>query len=169
MDYQVSGALDFYERINDRTYSLLNVMKAEGLTLPDVLLKNLEILVIQRLANLLKEEGLVNLEHLREVEFLVHKWKVQLPISQMNFYAGKKIDHLVHTYTKGERLSVVVDNANDAIKLLRSIGLSPDVNLLQDFIFQLIKEGKQPKSEIFGLLVLANVLGMEVVDQMRYA
>jgi len=169
LDYQVNGALDFYERINDRTYSLLNVMQAEGLTLPDVLVRNLEVIVIQRLANLLKIEGLVNIEQLKEVEFLVKKWKIQLPLSQMNFYAGKKVDHLVHAFYKGEKLNVVVDNANETLKLMRSIGLKPDVNLLQDLVFQLIKEGKQPKSEIFGLLVLANNLGMEVVDQMRYA
>jgi hypothetical protein len=76
---------------------------------------------------------------------------------------------LVHAFYKGEKLNVVVDNANETLKLMRSIGLKPDVNLLQDLVFQLIKEGKQPKSEIFGLLVLANNLGMEVVDQMRYA
>ena len=169
LDYQVSGALDLYERINDRTISLLNVMQAEGLTLPDVLIRNLETLVIQRLTNFLKEEGLANLEHLKEIEYLVKKWKIELPITKMNFYAGKKIDHFVHLYQNGEKLNILVDNANETLKLLRNIGLTPDVNLLQDLIFQIVKEGKSPKSEIFGLLVLANALGMEVVDQMKYA
>lgn len=162
LNIQVKNALDFYERINERTFLLLNLMHKEGLTIPEILITNLKTLVIQNLYDELSSPTLPDIEKIHEIEQIILKWKFRIPTERLNYAATLKINTLVEEYKKNQNIHLVVELSIDLLNSLKSIGIMPQLNELQDLIFTIIKEGKFPQSEMFGVLLLANKLGMEI-------
>lgn len=162
LDIQVKNALDFYERINERTFLLLNLMRNESLTIPEILITNLKTLVIQKLYDELVASSLPDIEKIRELEEIIVKWKFRIPTNRLNYAATLKINTLVAEYHKNQNIHLIVELATDLLNSLKAIGITPQLNELQDLIFTVIKDGKFPQSELFGVLLLANKLGMEI-------
>jgi hypothetical protein len=135
----IEMALSSYERINDRVYSLLNVMRNNKLTIPPLLMQNLRSMVNQYLEELLGEEQIeVSMVRLKELVGEVSRWDLYIDVERLNFITTNRIHFLIESYKLGKYSERFLTQAVEVLDLLSMIGVKPELHELQNFIFGLL-------------------------------
>lgn len=135
----IEMALSSYERINDRVYSLLNVMRNNKLTIPPLLMQNLRSMVNHYLEELLGEEQIeVSMVRLKELVGEVSRWDLYIDVERLNFITTNRIHFLIESYKQGKYSERFLTQAVEVLDLLSMIGVKPELHELQNFIFGLL-------------------------------
>lgn len=134
-------AMESYDDIYEKSYSLLNVMRSEGHIVPALLQRNLENVFQFKLEEMLdyrKEK--FSLGRMQRYANEVMKWKVSLNKERIAFHANTFITHQIETYEEFKNPTKWAYRAYKFLEILYSIGVYPDINEMQDFIFNVAKE-----------------------------
>lgn len=87
LEQNIEMALTSYEKVNDRTYSLLSVMKNNRLNIPPILFHNLETVTNYYIEDIIREESpYVNLKLLEERIGEVKKWDLRMSKAKISFW-----------------------------------------------------------------------------------
>jgi alpha-amylase/alpha-mannosidase (GH57 family) len=155
-------AMSSFKRIFERNYGLLNLMKGQRLVLPYLLKKNLEIVVEYEMEQIFIENNEpLNLKKLQEIVHEILKWEVALDKDKFNFLIGKKIYAMVRDYKPNTEDIHLIDNMYRGLHYIHEIGLKPDLNGLQTFIFYLVKENHLPEEVMRAATRLGHYVSIE--------
>jgi alpha-amylase/alpha-mannosidase (GH57 family) len=143
--YSLDLATSSYSKINDRNYSIINVMRNSGLNPPEVLVKNLEMLLSNQLRQLFKEDpGLVKIQDLRRIIKDLKNWGFKVDHKDLNFICSNKLHSMlsalgtIHSGNVQDTL-VKFHNMKAALELLARIGVYPELNEVQDTVFNMLR------------------------------
>ena len=134
-------AASSYQKINDRNYNLLNVMKTTHLQPPKMLVQNLEMVLNSDLRQIFSERGeKVDIYGLQRVIDDIKRWDFEMDHTELNYLAANKLNSMLMDlgpFTNGNsaRSREVVLNMQQALQLLAKVGIVPDLNEIQDVIF----------------------------------
>jgi len=141
LEHSLNLASSSYKKINDRNYNLLNVMKSTRLHLPPMLVQNLELVVNNELRSLFSDcEDKVDIDGLKRVIAEIKKWDFQMDHAELNFLCARTLDDMLSrlgTLTNGnaEKARELLKNVQEALQLLAKVGITPELNEIQDVIF----------------------------------
>lgn len=135
-------AAESYRKINNRNQSLLNVMRNQGLPIPDLLRKNLEIITLHHIEELFSiSDQLVDIPALREELRNVQRWQMDLDASKLAFLLNKKINHLIYHYEVEGYNHTFIQNMGEVLRLANAVGIYPQIIELQNFVFRIRYKG----------------------------
>ena len=132
----LSEAARAYREIYYRNYNLLNVMRSAKMHIPDPFRRNIEIVINHELKQLFKAH-LVNIERLKHLTKQVEKWDVPLEKELMGYLATQKMNQLIKEYAEVGNGDDLLNNILQTLLHLKSIGISPRLNVLQNEVFKL--------------------------------
>lgn len=157
------AAMASFQRIYERNYALLNLMRGQQLQVPHLLLKNLEIVAEYQLEQLFRLNAeLVPIAKLNEQVAEIKKWEIAVEHDKTNFYITKKLFEMVRDAAAQTDLLPLVENLHQTLVAIHKIGLTPDNKSIQNFIFHLIKNNHlEPKLKI-AAHKLADYVGLEL-------
>lgn len=145
LDYSLELASSSYKKINDRNYSVINVMHNTGLQPPDILVKNLELVLNHELRELFREgPDEVKIGDLKRVVREIKKWNFTMDHSDLNFICSNKLNSMtaltsdIHSGNMEEALDQF-ENMKSALELLGRIGVHPELNEVQDAVFNILR------------------------------
>jgi len=164
----VEMALSSYERINDRVYSLLNVMRNNHLNIPPLLMQNLQSMVNHYMEELLEEPQIeISVARLKELVGEVRRWDLYVDVERLKYISTNRIHFLILSYKAGNYSERFMNQSVEVLDLLESIGVKPELHELQNFVFTLLlsQDGTRPHF-IDRLHLLAARIGIEV-DELR--
>lgn len=145
LDYSMGLAASSYKKINDRNYSVINVMQNSGLKAPDILVKNLEMLLNHELRELFKPDGgKVKISDLKRIVKDLKKFKFKVDHNDLNFICANKLNAMLTSIgpIHSGNVKVTLDqfqNMRAALELLGRIGVHPELNDVQDTVFKVLK------------------------------
>ncbi|MFN2423645.1 MAG: DUF3536 domain-containing protein [Cryomorphaceae bacterium] len=172
LDYSLDLAGSSYKKINDRNYSVINVMHNTGLQPPDILVKNLEMVLNHELRELFKESpDEVKIQDLQRVVREFKKWEFTLDHNDLNFICSNKLNSMlaltasVHSGNMREALDQF-ENMKSALDLLGRIGVHPELNDVQDTVFNLLRSmrSNMPQPVRAELLEFAEYVNLDVAQ-----
>lgn len=158
-------ALTSYEKINDRTYSLLSVMRNNKLSIPPLLFQNLETVVNYHIEELLKSsEEDVSLQDLEERIQEVKRWNLRVNKDKLAFLATNRIHMLIdHFGINGEYDPSLLEQIRRILEILNEIEVKPAVHELQNFLFYNLKESTAKYDHCTDSMAkLANLVQLDV-------
>ena len=136
---KVKAGIESYERIYNSSYSLLNLMHNNELTIPGILKNNLLAVFQYKLEEIFEGNGeLVPINRLKRYASEVSKWNAELKKERISYLASKKITHLLHSYDHLSQKPDLIINFIETLELLISIDIHPDIELLQERIFRML-------------------------------
>ena len=141
MNQSLDLAASSYQKINDRNYNLLNVMKASHLQLPSMLVKNLELVLNNELRSVFTDcMDRLDVNNLSRIIAEIKKWEFKMDHTELNYICAGTIDKLLFqlgTLTNGNanKASDTLKNIQEVLDLLAKVGIKPDLNEIQDIIF----------------------------------
>lgn len=144
LENNIELALTSYEKINDRTYSLLSVMRNNGLSIPPILFQNLETVINYYIEDILKSPREdVPLQDLEERVQEVQRWKLRVNRDKIAFLATNRIHMLIDHFKKGEHDPSLIEQMRRLLDILQDIGIQPAIHELQNFLFGLLSEPRK--------------------------
>ena len=141
MDQSLDLAASSYQKINDRNYNLLNVMKSSHLQLPSMLVKNLELVLNNELRKVFTScIDKLDVNNLSRIIAEIKKWEFKMDHTELNYICAGTIDSLLlqlGTLTNGnaDKASDTLRNIQEVLDLLAKVGIKPELNEIQDVIF----------------------------------
>jgi alpha-amylase/alpha-mannosidase (GH57 family) len=160
---KVESAVAAYESIYDSSYSLLNLMKTNKLSVPGLLENNLKIVFRYKLEEIFEGNGeLVQIPRLKRYASEVAKWNADIKVERISYLAAKKITHLVDHYDEYSDKIGLLDNLLQTLELLSSIQVEPDIEELQEFVFRMLDSSLLPGKEKHKAMELAELIGLEI-------
>lgn len=163
IDSNVAMAMYSYDKINDRVYSLINVMHSGNLQIPQIFKKNLETVVLQKMENLFANNTmLVSIKTLKAQITEISKWEIKVPSSKFEFLASRKIATLIHNLNTNDDPKKVLDNIYNTLSKLSIINIHPQINELQDAVFQLITNNNLEPQLKQSALKLAEFINFDI-------
>jgi hypothetical protein len=163
IDDKMKNALAAYENIYDSTYSLLNLLKSNRLSIPGLLENNLLTVFQYKLEEIFEGNGdLIQLGRLERYADEVSKWEAKLKTERISYLASRKISHLVNIFSESEDKSEFLANIDQALRLLAKIDVVPDIELLQEFIFRKIRNNQLTPDELELATHLADLIDIKI-------
>ena len=160
---KVESALTAYEGIYDSSYSLLNLMKTNKLSVPGLLENNLKTVFRYKLEEIFEGNGdLVQIARLKRYTEEVAKWQADIKIDRISYLASKKISNLVDHYDSFTDKEGLLSNLMQTLQLLSSINVQPDIEELQEFLFRMLDSSLLPRNEKQKAYDLAELIGLEI-------
>jgi hypothetical protein len=145
LEHNIEMALSSYEKINERSYSLLSVMKNNRLRIPPILYQNLETVTNYYIEEILKENDVfIQLKRLEEQIAEVERWNLKLDTEKIAFIATNRIHQIIEHFEKERMEAPVLEQIIQMIELLEKIDVSPALHELQNYIFSLVKQYGEP-------------------------
>lgn len=161
----VNLAATSYDKINDRNYSLMNVMKTAHLTVPPILRKNLEAITQHKLERLFESNPeKVSLIKLKQYSKDARKWNIPLDTEKLKFLATQKINSTVEQLDQNSNLSEFFTHSIQLLQQLHEIGVYPDLYKLQNFVFNLCNTRSRQGQEFDKLRQLAQYVEVIACD-----
>ncbi|RLD23475.1 MAG: glycoside hydrolase, partial [Bacteroidetes bacterium] len=158
---KVKAGIESYERIYNSSYSLLNLMHNNQLTIPGILKNNLLAVFQYKLEEIFEGNGeFVPINRLRRYAGEVSKWNADLKKERISYLASKKITHLLHTYEHLSQQPELIINFIETLELLNSIDIHPDIKLLQERVFRMLNTiilSGEIKTSTLSLAALINI------------
>ncbi len=145
LDYNLDLALSSYEKINDRNYNIINVMRNAGLKPHGILVKNLETVLLSELHNLFEcNAHKINVVELKRIILEIKKWEFKVDRSDMNYLCANKLNNMISAVgpvSNGNTLKYaeILSNIKNALELLADLEIYPELNNVQDYIFTMLK------------------------------
>ncbi|MEQ8245185.1 DUF3536 domain-containing protein [Fulvivirga sp.] len=160
-------AYESYRKIYDINYNIMNVMALENLGIPDILRKNLEMVInIELKDNLMAPE--FDLEKLKHLVHEVNKWKVNLDEEIINKALQNLLDKLLDSFEQEPVKTDPLKNVLSILKLANQIKLNPNLINVQNSIFNLSKSIYSGKLTLDNqkaiLLILESIAEMVNID-----
>jgi len=158
---KVKAGIESYERIYNSSYSLLNLMHNNELTIPGILKNNLLAVFQYKLEEIFEGNGeLIPISRLKRYTAEVSKWNADLKKERISYLASKKITHLLHTYEHLSQKPDLIINFIDTIELLNSIDIHPHIEFLQERVFRMLNTiilSGEIKTSTLKLAALINI------------
>ena len=138
-------AADSYQKINNRNYNLLNVIRSSGLAPPRILVQNLEVVLNNELRAIFgSTKPKINIPHLRRIIGDIKKWEFQMNHAELNYVCTTKLNAMLEsvgplTNGNSKEASEILINMQNALELVRRVGIRPDLNIIQDVVLNHIK------------------------------
>lgn len=145
LETNLKQAAESYQKINNRNYNMLNVMKTTHLQPPKMLVQNLEMVLNTDLRQLFKDtDEKVDVYGLQRIIDDIKRWDFKMDHTELNFLAAKRLDSMLvdlGSFTNGnaEQSREIIINIQQALKLLAKVGIVPDLNEIQDVIFTYLR------------------------------
>jgi alpha-amylase/alpha-mannosidase (GH57 family) len=163
IDDKMKNALAAYENIYDSTYSLLNLLKSNRLSIPGLLENNLLTVFQYKLEEIFEGNGdLIQLGRLERYADEVSKWEAKLKTERISYLAARKISHLVNIFSESEDKSEFLANIDQTLRLLAKIDVVPDIELLQEFIYRKIRNNQLTPDELELATNLADLIDIKI-------
>lgn len=166
LDEQMALANDSYKKINDRNYNLLNVMRASHLTVPQVLLANLELVLNNDLSLLFAPTtDRISIRKLRNRVQELQKWELKIDRLRFSFRAAQKLNKLAGLlpHLQAEERMKVAENIRDVLFWVKELGLEPELIEVQNVVFGLIHRINVESPEFKVVQELADRINLAVV------
>ncbi len=141
-------AMASYEKIYDSSYSLLNLMNSGHLGVPKILQRNLETVFEHKLEEIFLDElKPLNFTRLEQYVQSIEKWHVNtyLDYDRLNYLATNRLVARIDKVNEDTKREAWLKGTHQYLVLLERIGIHPEINKLQDFIFHLVKENHLTK------------------------
>jgi len=139
-DYE-KEALRSYEVIYDSSYTLLNFMHAENLRLPSVLQSNLETVFQFKIEELLASPlESFSLGKLKRYASEMKKWNAHPKSERTQYVASNFLLRQIQAFRLDNHPTEWMSRMGEILICYEEMHIVPGLNLLQDFIFRLVKE-----------------------------
>jgi len=162
---KVKAGIASYERIYNASYSLLNFMHNNELTIPGLLKNNLLAVFQYKLEEIFEGNGeLVPINRLRRYAGEVSKWNAELKKERISYLASKKITHLLHTYEHLSQNQELIINFIETLELLSNIDIYPDIEILQERVFRILNTIILSGDIKVSTLQLAELINIKIPD-----
>jgi hypothetical protein len=136
---KVKSAITSYEKIHNSSYSLLNLMYNNELSIPGILKNNLLAVFQYKLEEIFEGNGeLIPIGRLKRYVGEVSRWNADLKKERISYLASKKITKLLSAYPHLSQKPQLINNFIETLELLDSIDIYPDIKLLQERIFRML-------------------------------
>ncbi len=170
LDYSMDLASSSYKKINDRNYSVINVMRNSGLKPPALLLNNLEMLLNYELREFFQPDASrVRIDELKQVIRDFKKWNFVVDHSDLNFICTNKLHSMLTSIGPIHSANILstleqFENMRSTLDLLGRIGVHPELNDVQNAVFRILKTTKAeiPGSVRKQLLDFAEYVNLDV-------
>jgi len=166
IEEQLVMARNSYNKINDRNYHLMNVMRASHLEVPEVLRKNLEMVLHHDLQELFVDsDRRVSIRKLKTRKQELEKWAIELDLENYNFLVSNRLRRLAESLPNRSNQEEAVNNIREVLEHVRPLGIDPELNEVEEIIFYWLKR-IQPSQEKTSfnqaLMELARVINLDV-------
>lgn len=160
-------AEDSYQKIFDRNYNLLTVLKNENIPLPVLMEKNIELVIHTRLRKYL-EDNIRSLVPLQSLLREIRKWKMPLQDEELRFTASRHLQFFMQLLKATPTDEMLIRNLIAKLDHLEEMGLTLDLYKVQNSYFkaaeklidQVAQEEKTGERE--ALLQLFEKLGRRI-------
>ena len=163
---QIEMANHSYQKINNRNYNLMNVMRASGLEVPEVLRKNLELVLHSELQELFEDsDRRVSTRKLYTRVQELNKWQIQLDLNKYSYLVGIRLLRIAESLPSRKNRDEAVDNIRKVLEAIYPLGIRPELAKVQDIIFHWllkIQPGQEGSSLNQALIKLALLLNLDV-------
>ena len=160
---KMQNALATYESIYDSTYSILNLMRTNHLSLPGLLENNLLTVFQYKLEEIFEGNGdPIQISRLQRYTDEVCKWDAEVKTDRISYLASKKIMHLVNLFPENANKAELIANLDETLRLLSKIKVTPDIEALQELIFRKLKNNDLTKDEADPVNKLAKLIEIEI-------
>jgi hypothetical protein len=146
VEYGLQLAASSYKKINDRNYNLLNVMRTKHLDPPKMLVKNLEMVLNNELQAVFKSSNgnKIDVMALETTVKAIERWNFRVESAELDFLCTQKLETLLAALgemNNGNRkeAKALIKNVRTALELLARVDVYPELNNIQDVIFNYIK------------------------------
>ncbi len=160
-------AYDSYRKIYDINYNIMNVMKYENLVIPDILTKNLEMVINVELKDTLTDKAF-NLERFTQLVDEVVKWKVKLDEDILNKVLQQVLEDQLQEFEGVPAKTECLKNVIAILQLTEKIRLNPNLINVQNSVYhlaeniycsRLILDNQQ--SVILVLEAISDIIGID--------
>lgn len=134
-----------YQKINNRNYNLLNVMKTTHLQPPRMLVQNLEMTLNHELRQVFSQEGIkMDVHRLRRIVEDIKRWDFKMDHTELNFVCANRINSMLvrlGSFTNGNAAQArdIVINIQEVLAVVSRVGIVPELNEVQDVIFKYLQ------------------------------
>lgn len=126
-----------YQKINDRNYNLMNVMRASGLEVPEILLRNLEQVLNHDLETLFEEsDRRISIRKLKARVQELEKWSIKIDMEKFRYKAGIRLRRLAESIPSRTNSEEALVNIRQVLEMIRPLGIDPDLSKVQEIVFQ---------------------------------
>jgi len=129
----------FVEIYNDN-YNLMNVLLQDELPIPDLLKKNLEAVINNRIIHFFQNGSTHKPKRLEELVEEAHKWKVELNKSAIQFVASEKMYQMMKVVEDNLSNNEHLHNIKRILYQLTLLDIEPDFWRVQNCYFKLGQE-----------------------------
>lgn len=148
LSQQLSQAHSSYKKINNRNYNLMNVMRASRLQVPKALRKNLEMVLANDLRELFSDsDRRVSTRKLKSRVQELDKWDIQLETEEFDFLCAHRLKRLAESLTVRKNRAEAVQNMQTVLEIIRKLGIDPELNEVQNIVFQWLKKSSTQDRE----------------------
>ncbi len=139
------SAAESYRKINNRNFNLLNVMRGSGLNPPRILVRNLEMVLNNELRALFySDKSKIDISQLRRIVADIKQWGFNMDHEELEFVCAEKLNALIRSLgpltTENEaRVEELLDNVGKVLELLDRVGVNPELNVIQEVVFQYLE------------------------------
>jgi tetratricopeptide (TPR) repeat protein len=161
---ELAQATNSYQKINNRNYNLMNVMRAAGLEVPELLRKNLEQVMISDLEQLFEDsDRRISVRKLRNRVSELGKWGIQLDEAKFRYKIGHRLRRLAESVQARSNREEALINIRQVLEIIRPLGIEPDLVKLQEIVFRRLKQvDAKDKAYFEALKGLGASIGLEV-------
>ncbi|MGB6037094.1 MAG: DUF3536 domain-containing protein, partial [Cryomorphaceae bacterium] len=137
----LSLAASSYRKINNRNYNVINVMHNSHLNPPRMLVLNLEMVLNNELRELFDNgESRISISDLKQVVSEIKKWGFSMDHTELDFICANKLNAMLETHGEPgkkspEHFGLLVSNMRQALEVLATVGIYPELNQIQDVVF----------------------------------
>ncbi|HEX2900328.1 MAG TPA: DUF3536 domain-containing protein, partial [Bacteroidia bacterium] len=155
-----------YQKINNRNYNLMNVMRDSGLEVPEILRRNLEQVLNSDLEALFEDsDRRISIRKLKNRVQELEKWNSQIDVEKFRYKAGNRLRRLAESIPSRTNREEALVNIRQVLEVIRPIGIEPDLSKLQEIVFRRIRSLKN--NELGGafhkaLAQLGEIIQMDV-------
>ncbi len=141
LEEQLVMARNSYNKINDRNYHLMNVMRSTNLRVPESLRKNLEVVLYTDLQELFEDsDRRVSIRKLKTRKQELEKWNLKLDQNDYNRLVGNRLHKIAAGLPARNNRTEAVDNIRMVLEHIEPLGIRPPMNGLQNIIFRWLKK-----------------------------
>lgn len=143
LSQQMEEASAAYHKINDQNYNLMNVMRATHLKVPSVLRKNLQMVLTDDLRKLFNDsDRRVSTRKLKSRVKELEKWNIQLETEEFDYLCAHRLQRIAESLKYRDNRVEAVANMQTVLEIIRKLGIDPELNVVQNIVFQWLKSMK---------------------------
>ncbi len=138
-----------YQKINNRNYNLMNVMRASGLEVPEILRRNLEQVLNSDLETLFEDsDRRVSVRKLKSRVQELEKWGIKIDVEKFRYKVSNRLRRLAESIPSRNNREEALINIRQVLEVIGPIGIEPDLSKVQEIVFLRLRSLKQ--SDIGG-------------------